>query len=213
VFHNAERQLGAVVVVSDNTVGPLTIELKKCGSLEGRLLDEQRRPKDAQVIYAQIVEDAKEPDVVPMMSATTNQDGHFRIEGLIPAKTYKLSLQTHLQNVPALIPFSPKEITVQPGEAKDLGDIVRVPKAYLGVGFSAETACIVKFAAPDSPAAHLGLRSKDTIIKVDQQQVTVANDVRGVISKKKPGDKVQLEVLRGEQTLRFEVTLGQDPSQ
>ena len=85
------------------------------------------------MIYAQIVEDANEPDVVPTLSATTNQDGHFRMEGLIPTKTYKLSLQSlYLQNVPASIPFSPKEITVEPGEGKGFRRYCSGPQSLSG---------------------------------------------------------------------------------
>jgi S1-C subfamily serine protease len=53
----------------------------------------------------------------------------------------------------------------------------------------------------------------DIIVAVDGRKVATTDDLREVVSAKKPGDKVKLEAYRGEQKRSFEVTLGRQPAQ
>jgi S1-C subfamily serine protease len=60
---------------------------------------------------------------------------------------------------------------------------------------------------PGSPAKKAGLRDKDIIVKVDDVEINEKNSLTSVIAQKKVGDKVVLEVIRGNKTLSVEVTL------
>ena len=82
--------------------------------------------------------------------------------------------------------------------------------AYLGVwpGASEEEAEIGKVTA-GSAAAKAGVKPGDVIVKFDGQLLKRYSDLPALVRKKKPKDKVQLQVRRGEETLDLTVTLGQ----
>lgn len=51
----------------------------------------------------------------------------------------------------------------------------------------------------------------DIIVEVDGKKVARTDDLREVVSSKKPGDKVELEAYREDEKRSFEVTLGRQP--
>lgn len=59
----------------------------------------------------------------------------------------------------------------------------------------------------DSPADKAGLKDDDIIVKVNDQEVGPGKGVSTLIGEYRPGDKVTLTILRGEQTITKEVTL------
>jgi S1-C subfamily serine protease len=59
----------------------------------------------------------------------------------------------------------------------------------------------------NSPADKVGLKPGDVILSVNGQQVTEFKTFKDYISEKQPGDKVKLQVRRGEETLDFNVVL------
>jgi serine protease Do len=65
---------------------------------------------------------------------------------------------------------------------------------------------------PDSPAAKAGLNSGDRILKIDNQDVTDANQLLQAIAAKKPGDKVTMRVASKDQEKDVQVTLGEWPN-
>jgi putative serine protease PepD len=65
---------------------------------------------------------------------------------------------------------------------------------------------------PGTPGEKAGLRTGDTITAVDGKTVSQSGDVSGLISGKKPGDKVQLDVQRGGRSQKVTVTLGTRPA-
>jgi putative serine protease PepD len=65
---------------------------------------------------------------------------------------------------------------------------------------------------PGTPGDTAGLRQGDIITKVDGQPVRQSGDVSSLITSKKPGDKVQLEVQRGGRTQKVTLTLGTRPA-
>jgi putative serine protease PepD len=65
---------------------------------------------------------------------------------------------------------------------------------------------------PGTPGDSAGLRQGDIITKVDGQAVRQSGDVSSLITSKKPGDKVELQVQRGGRSQKVTVTLGTRPS-
>jgi S1-C subfamily serine protease len=52
----------------------------------------------------------------------------------------------------------------------------------------------------------------DILVAVDGRQVASGEDLRDVISAKKPGEKLTIEAYRGTEKRSFEVTLGRQPA-
>lgn len=63
----------------------------------------------------------------------------------------------------------------------------------------------------DSPAAKAGLQVGDVITAVGGVEIDEKNSLADLIQKRKPGDKVELTVTRGAQTLTLNVELGAAP--
>ena len=64
---------------------------------------------------------------------------------------------------------------------------------------------------PDTPAERAGLRAGDTILAVNDEEVTLAMDLAQIIRKYKPGDTVTLRYSRDGNEKTATVTLGQHP--
>jgi S1-C subfamily serine protease len=63
--------------------------------------------------------------------------------------------------------------------------------------------------AERSPAVRAGLLIGDVVLTADGQVLTTEFSLRDAVAVKQPGEVITLEVLRGEETLILEVTLGQ----
>jgi serine protease Do len=64
---------------------------------------------------------------------------------------------------------------------------------------------------PNSPAELYGLRDKDIILEMDGEKITPQNSLAQIIMKKSVGQKVNLKVLRGKETLNIYIILGSLP--
>jgi S1-C subfamily serine protease len=62
-------------------------------------------------------------------------------------------------------------------------------------------------------AEKAGLKAHDVIVEFDGRKILVFDDLRESILRKTPGDKVKLKVLRGEDEIEFECTLGWAPGE
>ena len=82
------------------------------------------------------------------------------------------------------------------------------PKAVLAAAAAAGAAdARLGSIEPGSGAEQAGLKSGDVLLKFDGQQIGKFAEISRVVQKHKPGDKVEIEVRRGSETLKLQVTL------
>ncbi len=124
IFRNEARGLGTTLRVDGSDAGPINVRLDPLASLTGRLVDESGKPrKDAEMRLLRIVEEpyvGANGEFSPPLRATTDGDGRFRIDGIIPGTAYWL--QTSEGRF-----FNRDLWTPRPAEKKDLGDITPKP--------------------------------------------------------------------------------------
>jgi serine protease DegQ len=100
----------------------------------------------------------------------------------------------------------------------------RVEFAYLGIQpvqvtpelnqayeIGSDTGVLVAEVVPDSPAARSGMRSGDVIVRLDDAEISVVEDLFAELREHKPGETVTLEFKRDGETRTVEVTLGDQP--
>lgn len=75
-------------------------------------------------------------------------------------------------------------------------------------GETAEEPAII----PGSQAEKAGLREGDIILKFQGEKITVQNSLAKIIQSHNPGDKITLEILRGEKEIKIEAVLGEKSS-
>lgn len=92
----------------------------------------------------------------------------------------------------------------------------RVP-AYLGVqGETIAEGVKLSEVTANSPAARAGLKSGDVVVAIDKKPLKTYEELGTALGDKKPGDKVVLEILRGnekKEKLEITVTLGRRPTE
>lgn len=98
---------------------------------------------------------------------------------------------------------------VQPlGVRLGVGFIMLDEQSAEEYGTSVTEGALVTSVAEVSPASAAGIQVNDVIVAVNGEALTVTRTLRDVIAANQPGDVVTLEVVRGEETLEIEVTLG-----
>lgn len=78
---------------------------------------------------------------------------------------------------------------------------------YLNSNLQLENGIYVVQIKRNSSAARYGLKEKDILLSIDGIPLEKMCDLRCYIYEKKPGDKVILQILRGQRTMSIEVTL------
>jgi serine protease Do len=79
------------------------------------------------------------------------------------------------------------------------------------LGMSQASGAIVDQIVPDSPAESAGLRPGDIILQLQGKKIHSADDVRALLKKVRIGEKVPITVVRGDQVLKGEITVGNAP--
>jgi serine protease Do len=126
---------------------------------------------------------------------------------------------------------------VQAGQAENIGFAIAINRAraviehsiedpqapvpYLGVSTSevtperaaiedlpVERGAYVEVVQPDTPAARAGAQVGDVIVAIDSEVVESSDDVLERLLEHRPGEEVSMTVVRGEETLDLQVTLG-----
>jgi len=89
------------------------------------------------------------------------------------------------------------------------GEKVGENPVWLGVKADIDAKnCRLGDITPDSPAEEAGLKAGDVIVRFGGKEVGSYDDMVKLLRHKKPGDKVDLEVKRKDETLDLTVTLG-----
>jgi S1-C subfamily serine protease len=78
-------------------------------------------------------------------------------------------------------------------------------------GFPNKPGMIVYQVDPSGPAAKVGVQPNDVITAVDGQSIQDESTLYKILLQKKPGDKMNLTLARGDQTVNVTVTLGTAP--
>ena len=86
---------------------------------------------------------------------------------------------------------------------------------FLGVGRGqaaiGDVGVVIEDITPDSGADLAGLESGDRVLTVDGAPVTSFNELAGLITNNYPGDRIELEIVRGETARTISATLGDRP--
>jgi hypothetical protein len=131
VMHEGRKLIGTALVKGTET-GPVTIKLQPWGSVAGRIVDDEGRPRKAMFIGSPGGSDNPHPETHDILPGSdwnngvrVGDDGRFLIEGLVPGLKYSANARTGFEAYGDLF----VDMTVAPGEAKDLGDLkVQPPK-------------------------------------------------------------------------------------
>jgi RNA polymerase sigma factor (sigma-70 family) len=118
-FIDRRRKLAGALVLRGDETGDLTVKLQPWGTVIGRVVDEEGKPRNDVEVYGTRRE---RPDIERGSIATrstVDARGRFRIEGLVPGIKYDAYGQS------ASKAFGPilDGVQIGPGEVKDLGDI------------------------------------------------------------------------------------------
>jgi S1-C subfamily serine protease len=92
----------------------------------------------------------------------------------------------------------------------------KIDRAYLGVATvpsGGRDGAVVDTVSPGGPAAGTELRNGDKITSIDGKPIANPSDLGTLVLSKKPGDTVQIKVVRGSDTRTIDVKLGERPNQ
>jgi hypothetical protein len=120
-FVHRSRRLAAAVVLKGDEGKDFTVRLQKCGTITGRLLDQDGEPV-ADKTLAGSFEDGQlnvPRGWVNFFGCQTDKDGRFHAHGLVPG----VKLGAYLIQGPRLGARLFRDLSLKPGETKDLGDI------------------------------------------------------------------------------------------
>ncbi|HEY8504849.1 MAG TPA: hypothetical protein VIL46_09725, partial [Gemmataceae bacterium] len=134
VFYHLERNLGKLVRVPGDQKGELTVKLEPLGGVTGRLLDAADKPIAGAYVRAEITRLIKAYDDLPWelmhghmeklkVVQTTGPDGRFQLDGLVPGLKYFLTAGDSESDRDPPFYLHRGDLTVEPGAAKDLGDL------------------------------------------------------------------------------------------
>ena len=89
-------------------------------------------------------------------------------------------------------------------------------RPFLGIQFdqkSTKEGVELESVQPGGAAEKAGIKAHDVIVEFDGKKIAAFDDLRESILRKAPGDKVKVKVLRGEETIEFDCTLGWAPGE
>jgi hypothetical protein len=133
-FVHKERKLVGYVVLSGKEKGRITVRLQPWGVVTGRLVDADGKPlpADTRIRVGWRYRSLPAPGMRPADPvATSDAEGRFRLEGLLPGPKFGLVLTPGKAKgkgegpgkVQVASPEALKGLSLDPGEVKDLGDI------------------------------------------------------------------------------------------
>jgi hypothetical protein len=123
--HHEGKRLAGSIAIRDSEPGPLVARLRPWGTVSGRLIDRDGHPRPGVTLsYRDTISGIRPDSIYLPKDATTDANGHFTFEGLVPGQEYIIKL-------PAPSPEAqPSRVgeshVLEPGEVKTLGDVREV---------------------------------------------------------------------------------------
>jgi RNA polymerase sigma factor (sigma-70 family) len=120
IFRHRGKNLGAIVRFKGNESMPVTVRLQKCATISGRVVDDDGQPRGGWLMggYHQGRLFVNSIGIGFTMRGL-GKDGRFRVEGLVPGMKIGLFIGKNTSIFDPLV----QELTLEPGEVKDLGDV------------------------------------------------------------------------------------------
>ncbi len=126
VYHEGRKLVGSAYLKGDES-GPLTVRLEPWATIAGRIVDEDGRPRaglEVNNLFSYSIDPQPPADRGELSAVPIGRDGHFRIERLVPGLTYGGGAsQGHMYRGDLF-----RDVTLAPGEVKDLGDLKVLPR-------------------------------------------------------------------------------------
>ncbi len=169
-----------------------------CKLRDGRELDAEMFGYDTPFDLVMLKIDAKELTPIVWTESKVSRVGHFVAspgDGVDPVAIGVVSVNAREVKGAKLTP------TVTGG-------------GYLGIALDFEFAGVkIQEVLPGTPAQKSGLKNEDQILSVNGQEVQNSDEFFAVVSKGKPGDNVDLKIVRNEKEQELKITLGTRPGQ
>ena len=108
-----ERKVAGTVTIDADGVGIVELKLQSWGTVIGRLVDEDGQPRPR----VELVDKRRQH------AATTDSQGRFRVEGLIPGKEAELWVSP----TPVAKRSRVAHVLLGASEVKDVGDVQETP--------------------------------------------------------------------------------------
>jgi hypothetical protein len=126
-IHHEGRRLAGTLAVRDAEPGPFVARLRPWGTVSGRLVDRDGRPRPGKVLsYQDSLHGRKFFDLAFPKDVTTDSSGRFTFVGLVPEQEYAIRLLPEDVYAPTVSVGWPH--AVEPGACKDLGDVMEVSR-------------------------------------------------------------------------------------
>jgi RNA polymerase sigma factor (sigma-70 family) len=125
VTHAGRKLIGTAYLKGDEA-GPMNIQLQPWGTITGRVVADDGQPLKGLDIHSLGGIFPKRPDVQGILpdDVRVGSDGRFRAERLVPGLKYGASASDRMRLNGELF----RDVTVAPGEVKDLGDRKIIPR-------------------------------------------------------------------------------------
>jgi hypothetical protein len=114
-----EKHLAGELILKGDEQGPVSVTLRPCGEVVGRIVDADGQPWTVKSERLQSYDRHPEDPLI-------GKDGRFRIEGLIPGRKYGYYVFIRGRHAP-IVGDVFNGVSVKPGEVKDIGDVTPKP--------------------------------------------------------------------------------------
>jgi hypothetical protein len=126
-IHHEGRRLAGTLAVRDAEPGPLVAKLRPWGTVSGRLVDRAGRSRpDVALSYQDSYLGSRPIAQAFPKDVTTDSSGRFTFVGLVPEREYVIKIVPRNVFTPSVSVGAAH--SVEPGETKDLGDVMEVTR-------------------------------------------------------------------------------------